>query len=264
MFGEIYRLRKEDLGQWFDLWEKSGEDPESFRTAAEEKTDLIAKMKPDFMDDERFARIVFLAVSGSVELEEDKVPCEPPQEKDPSGFPDGGDLKGYLQRRRWFDLRWTESARKEFGPLLNHTAAISMVFGVHPEKQRAFSVHFKAEEERMKSEHPVFHDLIGKIITDWYETRHFDIAYRRFAKEFSALIEKHSRLGGLPVKREKERFDEFVKASMLGSAYADKLLYEALFPVPAAEASEVRTSEGLKKLMDMNLSDARLEYPDLF
>ena len=93
MFGEIYRLRKEDLGQWFDLWEKSGEDPESFRTAAEEKTDLIAKMKPDFMDDERFARIVFLAVSGSVELEEDKVPCEPPQEKDPSGFPDGGDVK---------------------------------------------------------------------------------------------------------------------------------------------------------------------------
>lgn len=173
-------------------------------------------------------------------------------------------MKGYLQRRRWFDLRWTESARKEFGPLLNHTAAISMVFGVHPEKQRAFSVHFKAEEERMKSEHPVFHDLIGKIITDWYETRHFDIAYRRFAKEFSALIEKHSRLGGLPVKREKERFDEFVKASMLGSAYADKLLYEALFPVPAAEASEVRTREGLKKLMDMNLSDARREYPDLF
>lgn len=97
MFGEIYRLRKEDLGQWFDLWEKSGEDPESFRTAAEEKTDLIAKMKPDFMDDERFARIVFLAVSGSVELEEDKVPCEPPQEKDPSGFPDGGDVKGYLR-----------------------------------------------------------------------------------------------------------------------------------------------------------------------
>ncbi len=66
------------------------------------------------------------------------------------------------------------------------------------------------------------------------------------------------------MKREKERFDEFVKASMLGSAYADKLLYEALFPVPAAEASEVRTSEGLKKLMDMNLSDARREYPDLF
>lgn len=87
MFGEIYRLRKEDLGQWFDLWEKSGEDPESFRTAAEEKTDLIAKMKPDFMDDERFARIVFLAVSGSVELEEDKVPLRASPGEGPVGLP---------------------------------------------------------------------------------------------------------------------------------------------------------------------------------
>lgn len=264
MFGEIYRLRKEDLGPWFDLWEKCGADPEHFRTEAEEETGLISKLKPDFMDDERFARIVLLSVSGTVELEDDLVPCDPPAEKDSSGFPSGGDVKEYLLRRRWFDLKWTDSAREEFAPLLNNTAALAMVFGIHPEKQKAFSAHFKAEEERIKTEHPVFHDLIGRIITDWYETHHFDIAYRRFAKEFRALVEKHAMLGGLAVKKEKERFDEMVKASMLGSAYADKLLYESLFPVYTAEAMEVRNSEGLKKLMDMNLSDARSENPALF
>lgn len=264
MFGEIYRLRKEDLGPWFDLWEKCGADPERFRTEAEEQTALISKMKPDFMEDERFARIVFLAVTGTVSLADDLVPCETPSEKDSSGFPSGGDVKEYLQRRRWFDLSWTHSAREEFEPLLSHTAALAMVFGIHPEKQKAFNAHFKAEEERMKAEHPVFHDLIGKIITDWYESHNFDIAYRRFAKEFSALVAKHSMLGGLPVKKEKERFDEMVKASVLGSAYADKLLYESLFPVYTAEALEVRRNEGLKKLMDMNLSDARSENPGLF
>lgn len=80
---------EEDLGPWFDLWEKCGADPERFRTEAEEQTALISKMKPDFMEDERFARIVFLAVTGTVSLADDLVPCEPPSEKDSSEFPLG-------------------------------------------------------------------------------------------------------------------------------------------------------------------------------
>lgn len=87
MFGEIYRLRKEDLGPWFDLWEKCGADPERFRTEAEEQTALISKMKPDFMEDERFARIVFLAVTGTVSLADDLVPCEPPSRRTPRVSP---------------------------------------------------------------------------------------------------------------------------------------------------------------------------------